>query len=517
MQVAIVHYHLNRGGVTQVIVNQLRALACAVPEGQTMRVAILYGGRADGWPVDAVAGLDHVELTLHEIPELDYGAYSFAAEAVLADRIESGLVHAGFAASDTVVHVHNHALGKNSAIPGTLAQLADDGWPLLLQLHDFVEDYRPANYQVVIDAFANRGGACVDWLYPQGSAIHYAVLNGRDRQILQAVGIAPERLHWLPNPVGELGPLADRAAARRCLQRRFGVPHNDRYILYPVRGIRRKNLGELLLWAATASTNERLGITLAPMNPVEKPYYLAWKRLAHSLDLPVLFETGGPDGLTFLENLAASDQIITTSVAEGFGMVYLETWLFGRMLAGRDLPAITRDYTQQGVCLSNLYDELLVPVRWVGRSELDAQFHAIAQSAWQTYGRDVPTRAEVSRQLDSLLQDDCLDFARFPTQLQARIIALVSEHPRRRDELLHRNPSMLRPRVAVGAEAEEVIGANAAAVRRSYGVKAAGTRLRELYQKVLDSPRAERYRLPNGPTILDAFLALNGLYPVRVE
>ena len=98
MQVAIVHYHLNRGGVTQVIVNQLRALACAVPEGQTMRVAILYGGRADGWPVDAVAGLDHVELTLHEIPELDYGAYSFAAEAVLADR---GIAfnHCGFCKS----------------------------------------------------------------------------------------------------------------------------------------------------------------------------------------------------------------------------------------------------------------------------------------------------------------------------------------------------------------------------------------------------------------------------------
>jgi len=37
-QLAIVHYHLNRGGVTQVIINQLRALDLALQTERPWRV-----------------------------------------------------------------------------------------------------------------------------------------------------------------------------------------------------------------------------------------------------------------------------------------------------------------------------------------------------------------------------------------------------------------------------------------------------------------------------------------------
>ena len=48
---------------------------------------------------------------------------------------------------------------------------------------------------------------------------------------------------------------------------------------------------------------------------------------------------GAPGGLEFFENLAAADAVATTSLAEGFGMVFLEAWLAGRPLVGRDLPS----------------------------------------------------------------------------------------------------------------------------------------------------------------------------------
>jgi len=517
VQVVIVHYHLNRGGVTQVIANHLRSLASTATDDGALRVAVFHGGRRDGWPDRLAARLPGIRLTIHETAALDYNACSASQDTTLARTLETKFQQLGFGPDNTVVHFHNHALGKNPAVPGMLARLAAGGWPLLLQIHDFAEDYRPANYRAIRAAAVDLGGTLSDWLYPQGSAIHYAVLNGRDRAILHASGVAGARLHWLPNPVIELHSRSDRDAARQRLLERFGVSRDSPYILYPVRGIRRKNIGELLLWAAIAPPSVRLAVTLAPLNPVERTQFDAWKQLARTLDLPVLFDTGGVDGLAFSENLAAADRLITTSVAEGFGMVYLESWLCGRLLTGRDLPDITRDFQQQGVRLPGLYEQLHVPVDWVGHTELVTQYDTIARAAWGAYACPLPPRATVAEQLDALMEDGCLDFARFPTRLQARIISMAASSPPHATELWERNPAMGWLKAAVEPDAAELIGANAAAVRRHYGVDASGARLRELYQKVLDSPRAERYRLPDGAAILEAFLALRRLYPARVE
>ena len=50
MKVAIVHYHLNRGGVTQVIANHLRGLKEHAPNAEQTPVALLQKGRSEGWP-----------------------------------------------------------------------------------------------------------------------------------------------------------------------------------------------------------------------------------------------------------------------------------------------------------------------------------------------------------------------------------------------------------------------------------------------------------------------------------
>ena len=48
LNLAIVHYHLNRGGVTQVITNQLLALDAVARGDAKPQVALLYGGRRFG-------------------------------------------------------------------------------------------------------------------------------------------------------------------------------------------------------------------------------------------------------------------------------------------------------------------------------------------------------------------------------------------------------------------------------------------------------------------------------------
>jgi glycosyltransferase involved in cell wall biosynthesis len=52
--------------------------------------------------------------------------------------------------------------------------------------------------------------------------------------------------------------------------------------------------------------------------------------------------------------------MITTSRREGFGMVFLEPWLFGKPVVGRNLPGVTRDFLDSGLILNHLYSSLPV-------------------------------------------------------------------------------------------------------------------------------------------------------------
>ena len=49
MNLAIFHYHLNRGGVTRVVENQLLALDAVLDPAQPWHVALCFGGRRKGW------------------------------------------------------------------------------------------------------------------------------------------------------------------------------------------------------------------------------------------------------------------------------------------------------------------------------------------------------------------------------------------------------------------------------------------------------------------------------------
>ena len=74
MNLAVFHYHLNPGGVTRVIENQLLALDAVLDPQQPWQVAVFYGGRYEGWR-EALAGqLQAIELSLCPIPMLDYDA-----------------------------------------------------------------------------------------------------------------------------------------------------------------------------------------------------------------------------------------------------------------------------------------------------------------------------------------------------------------------------------------------------------------------------------------------------------
>ena len=61
--------------------------------------------------------------------------------------------------------------------------------------------------------------------------------------------------------------------------------------------------------------------------------------------------------------------LVTTSIAEGFGLAFLEPWISGSSVVGRNLPDITEDFSVE---LDHLYDRFDVPVDRVDLRELRA-------------------------------------------------------------------------------------------------------------------------------------------------
>ena len=233
MKIALLHYHLKPGGVTTVIRHQVEALK------RDCKVLLLSSAPpASAWPVPCktIPGIGYQDdLTQSMDPE------KVAAEIQLAIQEE-------WKEGCDLLHVHNPTLAKNFIFLDVLKALQKKGITLFLQIHDFAEDGRPQAY--------------FEEDYP--ADCHYGVINSRDYRILLNAGLQSNGLHLLSNPIKPMGvpekPISDS---------------DD--ILYPVRAIRRKNIGEALLLSLYFRKNQALSITLPPNSPADTIAYDGWK------------------------------------------------------------------------------------------------------------------------------------------------------------------------------------------------------------------------------------------------
>ena len=116
MRIALVHYHLRPGGVTRVMETSLAALR---DDGH--RFVILSGEKPSA-PFET-------QPEIRVIPSLGYareGEENSGAE-ILRSQARSAL-----GGEVDLWHFHNHALGKNAALPLAVRRLADRGERILL-------------------------------------------------------------------------------------------------------------------------------------------------------------------------------------------------------------------------------------------------------------------------------------------------------------------------------------------------------------------------------------------------
>lgn len=487
MRVAIVHYHLRPGGVTRVIESAVSALA-----ETDVRVAILCGEPPPSElnlsaPVRVIPGLDYTPTGAHPQPQELIREMETAATTTLGGPPD-------------VWHFHNHALGKNAALTRAVFLMAGQGQHLLLQIHDFAEDGRPHLFDTLLRYVGESNLEQLSRImYPIAPHIHYAAINRRDTRLMVQAGAPYTRVHFLPNAITlrvcSVGPWDS-------------APPPPRLLVYPVRAIRRKNLGEAILWCCALRDEIRVAVTLAPKSASDRAAYDAWVDFARTQELPIDFEVGQPSSTAFEEYLASAWMVLTTSIAEGFGMTFLEPWLAGRPVVGRDIPAITQDFKKNGIALPNLYPALRVPVHWLPRHELESRLHATYADFLSRY-----RRTATSSLLEALQQtyfaDDRVDFGRLDEQGQRQVIERILARP---SEIHRVEPAAL---IRDLHAAHRALKTNADLIHRHYGREAYRNRLVSAYKAVAQARATSVEGCLKIQQLLDFFLSPAAFWMIR--
>jgi glycosyltransferase involved in cell wall biosynthesis len=348
MRIIIFHYHLNPGGVTRIVESQVKALRETNPQ---IQIKVITGGCQD----TQVFKNNNVALLVDSA--LNY----LSNTEGLFDKLESitTLLKEEVQPGD-VLHFHNLNLGKNPLVTLAIYNMVKEGWKVINHAHDFSED-RPANHNFLKNIIEDTFNTDLnEVMYPDLPNYHFATLNSFDKNRLIRYGVVPERITLLPNPVvfeqhtiG--GNLQDW---KQDIENALHIDSSKMLITYPVRVIRRKNIGEFILLAVLFESIANWVVTQPPKNPIEIEPYEKWKKFCLNESINICWEAGNK--VDFEKLLRTSDFCISTSIQEGFGMVFMEPWLLNTPVIGRNISMVTEDMINSGIRFSCLFDHFYV-------------------------------------------------------------------------------------------------------------------------------------------------------------
>lgn len=366
MRLIVFHYHLLPGGVTQVIKSAAIAALRYIPgiDGIT-----LVSGKSDnsGKVVSEIRDgiksfISNADVDSVTIPELGYisDMDNYPDPGILTDTLLNRF-------KGDLWWIHNYHIGKNPFFTEAVLQIAEHihEQHIVLHIHDFPEAARYLNLEALHTHVTMP-------LYPVSSNIKYVTINGRDREFLTAAGIPEEMVFLLNNPVEplerekgewrkETGRRIEKVLSRSSSSYIKGAP----LIIYPVRTIRRKNILEAGLLARCSRTPVNLLVTLPGVSETEKGYSDLVDICFNSGLIPGAAQAGlkaAEDNISFLDLIDAGNLIISSSVQEGFGYLFINSLQWNRPLFARDLKIIDgfREIFQKKE--SYFYNEIVIPL-----------------------------------------------------------------------------------------------------------------------------------------------------------
>lgn len=461
MKIVYIHYHLKTGGVTSVIRQQLQA-------AENEEILVLTGEPlTEDFPADTVV-----------IPGLGYNRTltKDSDSETVAAAVTDAILEKWPGGCD-LIHVHNPTIEKNRWLISILRLLQNNGHKLLLQIHDFAEDGRPNVYPH--DA------------YPPDC--HYCVINSRDYDILLKTGLTHEGLHLLPNTVKPLKNKPPSSSESTC-------------ILYPVRAVRRKNIGEAILLSLFFPDNLPLCITQPANSPADIHSYADWKTFARHHKMNVQFDVGVHSD--FNAWVRDSKFMLTTSIMEGFGFSFLEPWTTGKVLWGRKLPDLCCDFEANGIGLNHLYKKLNVPIDWIDKSEFFDCWTACVALRSKQLGCPIP-QTEIEAAFNRITADEVIDFGILDEYFQKQVISKLLLDRNNQRWLIQLNPTLSSPGVVPDSPA--LIHQNSRKVMEVYHPDNYRCQLLAIYDRVRHKAvkhRIDKQKLVSAFFNLDTFSLL---------
>jgi hypothetical protein len=257
----------------------------------------------------------------------------------------------------------------------------DSKTKVVFRTHDFVED-RDVNFNNILKFTGVEEGPY--WhkiLFPKLRNIRYVIINSTDRKRLWGHGIVEEGLvHYIPNPINEVLMHKDNGFPKKLrgkLVKKYNLKKNTKFIFYPVRIVSRKNIEEAIfltmLLRHLLGENYWLVISLRTGKKIDDDYASTLDNYVKKHKLPVILGINEYVGLMrkitpsgelkhfgISDAYSMSDFVISTSILEGFGLFFIESWFFHKLIIGRDLPYVTEDFKKAGINLQHLYTNLIV-------------------------------------------------------------------------------------------------------------------------------------------------------------
>ncbi len=438
MKIVYIHYHLKRGGVTTVIKQQIETVK------KKCDVLVITGEQSDIKINAEVRSLDG--LGYDNVNTGNKNPKSIAANIIKT-------IYEKWPDGCDIIHIHNSILAKNRNFLKILDALKEYNIPLFLQIHDFAEDGRPNAYFLKEEYTKN---------------CHYGVINTRDYKILKDAGLKDEGLHLLENMVNPL----DCSQAKKI---------SENFVLYPVRAIRRKNIGEAILLSLYFKDNTSLKITLPPGSYRDIVSHNSWKQFVGKNSLKVVFEASLSQN--YLDLVKSAKFVITTSITEGFGFVFLEPYTADKIVKGRKLNDICCDFEKKGILLNSMYDSLIVPLSFVDKENFYAKWEESVLKSYACFNRFIEKK-EIKEKFKKIISNNhCIDFGMLHEENQKKVLSKIILDNKCRQEVLSLNPFLSE--INNTDIYKNNICRNKQKVLSNYNIDKYSDKLKDIYDKVI--------------------------------
>ncbi len=550
LRLGMMHYHLKPGGVVSVMRDTANALR-RHSRYESLQIDVIAGVGSDSRAKKTFepAGTegDRGEVRIVDVPSLAYRSKPYPDRASFlraADKLAGDILRwldLREAGPDCpyVLHAHNISLGKNPVATMAFKRIAematDRSLPLWLvnQVHDFAENNRPEQLKAFFTCTGRRDEAFArSFMYPIGSNVVYLTINSADTENLLRIGIPGDRIFLLPDPIDvsqfEQKPLWEqderelaelglpRADYKKMMLKRLAdcasssnqvFDDSLSILLSPVKAMRRKNIVESLLLLTLfkhLGRGYQLLITLDANSPPDIAYSRRLKKFAVSRGMPVVIgfgrdivsgtgrrtiKNGSVKAFSMSDLHALCTAVVTTSIVEGFGLMYHEGWLSRKLVVGRRIAEIVLDFENNGMSFDHLYDRLAVSL-----ADLPGLRDRLLEAYEKKMNKLVGGRSRVDKltrpAIAAIIEekvfrsggDDCVDFADLGVEMQLEQLDRLAGEPALGGRFIDRNPAVGTTFRLLDDGASDLIERNRAGVCSKYSLEAMARRLEHLFE-----------------------------------